>query len=107
MKKINLQIVYDGDKKASGYIQDITYAGLGIICSKNIPAATEVCLTPGANDLVKFNGKIIYCIKMEGLRNKYRVGIKFTSSVKKQTDSLASFIEEFNRREFSKLVGKL
>lgn len=103
MKKINLQIIYNKEKKASGYILDITYSGIGIVCSKNIPALTKVCIAPKSKDLVKLNGKVVYCIKMEGVKNKYKAGVKFVSPTKKQADSLISFIEKTNRREFSRL----
>ncbi len=103
MKKINIQISYGQDKKSTGYILDITYAGIGIICSKNIPIQEKVCIIPKSRDLVRLNGKIVYCMKIEGLKNKYKAGVKFASPTKKQADSLINFIEKINRREFSRL----
>jgi len=103
MKKINIQVSYEENKRSNGYIMDINSCGIGMVCSKNIPVKTKVCITPKSKDLVKLSGKIVYCIKIEGIKNKYKAGVKFASPTKKQADSLLSFIEKINKREFVRL----
>lgn len=103
MKKISIDIIYGPNKKATGYILDITSSGIGFVSSKNIPANTRVDIIPKSSQLVKLKGKIVYTFQLKSLKNGYRSGVKFVASSKKQISSLQKFIEKINKREFLRL----
>mgnify|MGYP001607289504 CR=1 FL=1 len=96
-KKIYINIIFGKNKKATGYILDITSAGIGIVSSRNIPASTLVKIIPKSSQLANLNGVIVYTIKLESLKRGYKSGLKFISPSKEQTNSLIKFINPFKK----------
>jgi c-di-GMP-binding flagellar brake protein YcgR len=103
-KKIYLTIRYGKDKKAKGYVLDISKGGIGIASSERVAknAPVEIIIRKKPSFCIK--GRVI---SVNGRQKKdygYRLGIKFVLMSKIRIQKIVRFILGIEKRKRSRLI---
>ena len=103
MKKIYLNIKFEEDKRAKGYILDIGRYGVGVACNVRINQGASLEIIPEDNILLPMRGRVVVDLS-RGKRNfKYRLGIEFSLFNKEQVEKLVNFLNSIENRQKTRL----
>ncbi|MFC1674555.1 PilZ domain-containing protein [Candidatus Omnitrophota bacterium] len=99
-----LDLKYGRDKRATGYILDISRGGMSIACSHKVGKDTKIEIITHKKILLPMKGRVVAASPRHRKTYKFRLGVGFTSLTGKQKQGLEKFMSRIERRHAVRLV---
>jgi len=104
MKKVYLTIRYGKDKKAKGYILDISKGGIGVASSERIVKNSLIEIISKQHPIFYIKGRVVSVSERLKRNYRYRLGVKFVSMSKIKMHKIIQFILGIEKRERPRMI---